>query len=79
MLTTGAPHSAAKRIACFRYSVLISGLHSGVWAEKPDSLTPAFSQARRIRSGSSSIETLWKYPASLSSSRPQWTIGSTYS
>jgi len=58
VLTTGAPHSAAKRIACLRYSVLISGLHSGQCAEKPDSFTPAFSQARRTRQGSSSMETL---------------------
>ena len=58
MLITGAPHSAAKRIACFRYSTPISGLQSGVWADSPESLMPAFSQARRMRSGSSSIETL---------------------
>ena len=58
VLTTGAPHSAAKRIACLRYSVPISGLQSGVCAERPESLTPAFSQARRMRKGSSSIDTL---------------------
>ena len=41
LLTTGAPHSAAKRIACLRYSVPISGRTSGVCADSPDSFTPA--------------------------------------
>jgi len=49
VLTTGAPHSAAKRTACFRYSVPISGFVSGVWAERPDSLIRAASAARRVR------------------------------
>ena len=35
-------------MACLRYSVPISGLHSGRVRERPDSLTPAFSQARLI-------------------------------
>jgi hypothetical protein len=60
VLTTGAPHSAAKRMACLRYSTLISGLHSGVCVERPERFTPALSQARLMRSGSSSVETLWK-------------------
>ena len=60
VLTTGAPHSAAKRTACLRYSTLISGLHSGQCALNPESFTPAASQARVTRRGSSSIETLWK-------------------
>src|SRR5271157_1476805 len=31
-----------------------------------------------MRNGSSNIETLWKKPPSLSSSRPRWTIGSMW-
>lgn len=55
------------------------GLARGQCALNPDSFTPAFSHARFTRYGSSSIDTLWKYPASLNSSRPRCTIGSTYS
>ena len=47
-------------MACLRYSVPISGLHRGVWDDRPESFTPARWQARLMRSGSSSIETLWK-------------------
>jgi len=46
VFTTGAPHSAAKRMACLRYSTLISGLISGQCDERPDNFTPDFAQAR---------------------------------
>jgi hypothetical protein len=35
-------------MACFRYSVPISGLVSGVWAERPESLMPAARHAQRV-------------------------------
>jgi hypothetical protein len=58
----GAPAWAAQRIAIFRYSTLISGLHSGVWEERPDSLMLCWAQRSRTHSGSSNMETEWKYP-----------------
>jgi hypothetical protein len=57
VFTTGAPNTAAKRIAFSRYGTLISGRISGVCALNPEAFTPWRSSTSRISSGSSSIET----------------------
>ena len=47
-MTTGAPHSAAKRIACLRYSVPISGLSAHTPITKPEIGVEYLKQAIRF-------------------------------